>query len=148
MPKKGEETMQYKLGFEPKMYIGPAGSAPATEAKNVKDVTVNLESAEVDASSRQSGIFKFYLSGQIDPSIEFTMNADADDTVQTTLRTQWLARGAVAVKVELGDGYFFMSDCIVTNFSNDQALEDVVSYSVTLRPTITTSAFLPTITNA
>ena len=73
--------MQYKLGFEPKMYIGPAGSAPATEAKNVKDVTVNLESAEVDASSRQSGIFKFYLAGQIDPSIEFTMNADADDTV-------------------------------------------------------------------
>ena len=41
-----------------------------------------------------------------------------------------------------------MSDCIVTNFSNDQALEDVVSYSVTLRPTITSEAFLPTITNA
>ena len=80
--------MQYKLGFEPKMYIGPAGSVPTTEAKNVKDVTVNLESAEVDASSRQSGIFKFYLAGQIDPSIEFTMNADADDTVQTS-RPAW-----------------------------------------------------------
>lgn len=129
--------MQLKLGFEAKLYIGAAGSTPTTEAKNVKDVTVNLESAEVDASSRVSGKFKIYLSGLIDAGIEFKMNVDADDAVLTIIRTAWLARSPIAVKVELGDGMAFDSDVIITNFTNEQTQEDVITYSVTLKPTMT-----------
>lgn len=131
--------MQLKLGFESKLYIGAAGSTPSTEAKNVKDLTLNLESAEVDVSSRQSGKFKIYLSGLIDAGLEFKMNVDPDDATQTTIRTAWLARTAIAAKVDLGDGKAFDSDWIVTNFNNEQPLEEAIAYSVTLKPTMTSA---------
>lgn len=140
--------MQLKLGFEAKLFIGAAGVTPTTEAKNVKDVTINLESSEVDASSRQSGKFKIYLAGMIDAGIEFKMNVDADDPVLSTIRAAWLARNAIAVKVELGDGMAFDTDAIVTNFTNEQAQEDVISYSVTLKPTMTSTDRPPQIISA
>ena len=33
----------------------------------------------------------------------------------------------------------------MSNFSNDQATEEATAYNVSLKPTITTSAFLPTV---
>ena len=129
--------MKLQLGFEAKMFVGPAGSTPTTEAKNVKELTINLESAEVDATSRASGKFKIYLPGLIDAGLEFKMNVDEDDTILTTIRTAWLARTPIAAKVELGDGMAFDADFIITNFTNEQSLEDVVAYSVTMKPTMT-----------
>ena len=133
-----------KLGFECKLYIGTAGSAPATELKSISDVSLTLESSAVDATTRRTGKFKTYIPGMIDCGLEFKIHADADDANLTTLRTQWLARGAIAVKVDLGDGSYFQSDMIIENFSNDQATEDIVAYNVSLKPTVTTDEFLPT----
>lgn len=129
--------MKLKLGFESKLYIGAAGATPTSEAKNVKDVTLNLESAEVDATSRQSGKFKIYISGLIDASLEFKMNVDEDDSVLGVIRSAWMGRTPVAAKIDLGDGMAFDSDMVVTNFNNEQSLEDVISYSVTMKPTMT-----------
>ena len=137
-----------KLGFECKLYIGTAGSAPSTEAKSVTDVQVPFESSAVDATTRRTGKFKTYIPGMIDCGLEFKIHADADDANLTTLRTQWLARGAIAVKVDLGDGTYFQSDMIIENFSNDQATEDIVAYTVSMKPTVTSSSFLPTIATA
>ena len=134
-----------KLGFENHLYIGSAGSAAATELKNITDVAVNLESAEVDVTARNSGKFKTYIPGMIDAGLEFKIFADADDSSLTTLRNAWLGRSAISVKCELGDNAFFQSDMIVTNFTNDQATEAATAYSVSMKPTITTSAFLPTV---
>lgn len=137
--------MQLKLGFEAKMYIGPAGSTPTTEAKNIKDLTINLESAEVDVSSRASGKFKIYLPGLVDAGLEFKMNVDEDDTTLTTIRTAWLARTPIAAKVELGDGMAFDADFIITNFNNEQPLEEALTYSVTMKPTMTDATRPPQI---
>lgn len=136
---------KFKLGFEAKLFIGTAGAAPSDELTNITDVSISLESPEVDVTARNSGKFKTYIPGMIDAGVEFSIFADADDTKLTQLRTAWLARTAIAVKVELGDNAFFQSDMIVSNFSNDQQTEEAISYQVTLKPTITTSDFLPTI---
>lgn len=140
--------MQFKLGFESKLFIGAAGSTPTNEAKNVKDVTLNLEAAEVDASTRKSGKFKVYISGRIDAGIEFKMNVDADDTTLPIIRAAWIGRSAIAVKVDLGDGMAFDTDAIVTNFTNEQADEEVITYSVTLKPTMVSDDRPPQIVSA
>lgn len=134
-----------KLGFQCKLYIGTAGAAPATELKTISDVALSLETPAVDATTRTTGAFKTYIAGMIDAGLEFKIHADADDTNLATLRTQWLARGAVSVKVDLGDGAYFQSDMIIENMSNDQATEDIAAYSVSMKPTVTSSSFLPTI---
>ena len=138
---------QFKLGFENKLCVGSAGALPSTELKTVTNVQVELSSAEVDVTARQSGAFKVYIPGMIDPSLSFDVNADVDDTVFATIRSAYIGRTAVAVKCELGDGYYFASDMIVTKCSNDQNTEDASKYSVTMRPTITTSSFAPQITS-
>ncbi len=135
----------YKLGFEPKMYIGTAGSAPSTELKTVKDVEVNLSSGEVDVTARASGAFKVYIPGMIDLSISFNILADSSNDNLATIRSAYFGRTAISVKIELGDGYAFQSDAIITEFNNSQSTEGAVTYAVTLKPTITSDSFLPQI---
>ena len=137
-----------KLGFECKLYIGTAGAAPANELSSISDVSLTLETPSVDATTRTAGAFKTYIPGMIDCGLEFKIHADSSDTNLGILRTQWLARGAVAVKVDLGDGTYFQSDMIIENFTNDQATEDIVAYTVSMKPTVTSSSFLPTIATA
>ena len=132
-----------KLGFECKLYIGTAGSAPSTEAKSVTDVQVPFESSAVDSTTRRTGKFKTYVPGMIDTGLEFKIHSDEDDTILSTIRTAYFSRGAIAIKVDLGDGYYFQSDMIVENFTNGQETEGIVAYDVSLKPTVTTDEFLP-----
>lgn len=133
----------YKLGFENKFYLGSAGSAPSTEMKNISNLQVNFGGSKVDATTRNSGAFKTYIPGMLDPSLSFTVHADANDTSLTLLRSQYISRGAVAVKIDLGDGWAFLSDMIIENMDNGQETESLTDYNVTLAPTLTTSSFAP-----
>ncbi len=133
----------FKLGFENKLYIGSAGSAPTTEMTNVSNLSVNLNAAKVDVTARNTGAFKTYIAGMIDPSLSFTVHADANDTSLALIRSAYIGRGAVAVKVDLGDNYAFQADCIVEDLSNSQETESVTDYSVSLAPTIITSGLTP-----
>ena len=138
-------TISYKLGFEEKMYIGTASQAPSTELKTVKDLTLTLQANKVDATSRQTGAYKIYIPGMIDASVDFTLNIDSNDTNLATLRSAYFGRTAVAVKIELGDGYYFQADMIVEEFTNKQETEGIATYTVKLAPTVVDSTFLPTV---
>jgi len=133
----------YKLGFEVKMYVGTAGTAPSGECSTITDLSVDLSRDAVDATTRQSGKFKTYVPGLIDAGLSFSMPADSSDTNLTTLRGAWIAGTAVAVKIELGDGYAFQSDMIVSSCKNGQNNGELVKYDFELKPTITISTFLP-----
>ena len=133
----------YKLGFENKCYLGSAGSAPSTEMTNISNLQINFGGQKVDATARNTGAFKTYIPGMIDPSLSFTVHADAGDTNLATLRSAYIARSAVAIKVELGDGWAFQSDMIVDSLDNGQETESITDYNVVLAPTITTSSFVP-----
>jgi predicted secreted protein len=143
--------MELKLGYECKLYVSAtastAPSASSSEMANIKDVTVTLNRTAVDATTRAAGAFKTYVPGQIDSEISFKMLADGDsssNTLCTAIRNAWINGSALAMKIELGDGYFFMADFIVTDMSNGQSLEDVVSYDIKVKPTLKDSAFKPT----
>lgn len=87
------------------------------------------------------------MPGQIDSEISFKMLADGDsksNSLCTTIRNAWLNGTALAMKISLGDGYYFMADFIVTDMSNGQALEDVVAYDIKVKPTLKSDTFKPT----
>lgn len=143
--------MELKLGYECKLQVSAtASTAPAassSELANIKDVTVTLNRTAVDATTRAAGAFKTYMPGQIDSEISFKMLADGDSTSNslcTTIREAWLNGTALAMKISLGDGYYFMADFIVTDMSNGQALEDVVAYDIKVKPTLKSATFKPT----
>lgn len=143
--------MELKLGYECKLQVSAtASTAPAassSELANIKDVTVTLNRTAVDATTRAAGAFKTYMPGQIDSEISFKMLADGDSTSNslcTTIRDAWLNGTALAMKISLGDGYYFMADFIVTDMSNGQALEDVVAYDIKVKPTLKSNTFKPT----
>lgn len=143
--------MELKLGYECKLQVSAtASTAPAassSELANIKDVTVTLNRTAVDATTRAAGAFKTYMPGQIDSEISFKMLADGDSTSNslcTTIREAWLNGTALAMKISLGDGYYFMADFIVTDMSNGQALEDVVAYDIKVKPTLKSDTFKPT----
>lgn len=143
--------MELKLGYECKLQVSAtASTAPAassSELANIKDVTVTLNRTAVDATTRAAGAFKTYMPGQIDSEISFKMLADGDsksNSLCTTIRNAWLNGTALAMKISLGDGYYFMADFIVTDMSNGQALEDVVAYDIKVKPTLKSDTFKPT----
>ncbi len=47
-------TQKFRLGMKGKLFQGPGGTTgvPATELSNVKDVTLTLDAAEADVTSR------------------------------------------------------------------------------------------------
>ena len=143
--------MELKLGYECKLQVfATASQAPAassSELANIKDFTVTLNRTAVDATTRAAGAFKTYMPGQIDSEISFKMLADGDsksNSLCTTIRNAWLNGTALAMKISLGDGYYFMADFIVTDMSNGQALEDVVAYDIKVKPTLKSDSFKPT----
>lgn len=143
--------MELKLGYECKLQVSATASqAPAassSELANIKDVTVTLNRTAVDATTRAAGAFKTYMPGQIDSEISFKMLADGDsksNSLCTTIRNAWLNGTALAMKISLGDGYYFMADFIVTDMSSGQALEDVVAYDIKVKPTLKSDTFKPT----
>lgn len=140
--------MKFKLGYENKAYIGTASAEPSAELKNITDLQVGLSRDAKDVTARYSGAFKIAIPGMIDPEISFTIHANSDSTDNTQqgiIRSAWLAGTAIAVKIELGDGYYFMSDCVVTDYSVAQNTEDPTDISVSLKPTIVDEDFPPVI---
>lgn len=110
-----------------------------------KDVTLNLEAASADASSRGSGGWREYVQGLKDSSIEFEMVYDPADADFTAISDAFF-NGTVLDVVAL-DGPSGTSGsqglrmtCVVENFSRSEPLEEAVTVSVVLKPTPNTDS--------
>jgi len=68
--------MAIVLGLDAKLYRGSGGSTAATEVKNVKDLTLNLESGEADVTTRATGGWKASAATLKEASLEFTILYD------------------------------------------------------------------------
>ncbi|WP_442511646.1 phage tail tube protein [Novipirellula sp. SH528] len=104
------------------------------EIKNVKDLTVNLEKAEADASTRDNNGWRATVGTLKDASIEFTVLNKNGDTSFSMLQTLWSSGTPCDVDISDAGGSLTLT-CEVMNFNVNQNLEEVVSADVTLKPT-------------
>ncbi|XZE56650.1 hypothetical protein SH139x_002773 [Planctomycetaceae bacterium SH139] len=104
---------------------------------NCKDLTVTLEKAEADASTRDNNGWRATVGTLKDASIEFqVVNKDNDPTF-ANLQTLYMSGDPVDVSIS-DVGATLTLTCEVMQFNVTQNLEDVIMADVTLKPTQST----------
>ena len=132
--------MAVVLGLDAKLLRGPAGSSGATEVKNVKDLTLNLESGEADVTTSATSGWRASVATLKDASLEFGILYDTEDTDFTAFQSAYFGNTPMALFVTDGDGNGLDADWSITGFSIEQPLEEALTVSVTAKPTASTRA--------
>lgn len=127
--------MGTKLGLECKLYRGAAGATANTEMTNVTNVSLSLEKGEADITTRAADGWKMSAATLKEASIEFEMLYDPQDADFLAIQSAYFGNTALAFFISDGSGGGLDCDCVITNFSIDQSLEEAVKVSVTLKPT-------------
>jgi len=132
--------MSIVLGLDAKLFRGVAGNTAATEMKNVKDVTLNIESGEADVTTRKAQGWKMSVATLKSGSVEFTMNYDTADADFLALQSAFFSNTPLAFFISDGHGNGLDADFTILNFNHSQPLEEAITVSVTIKPTDSTRA--------
>ncbi len=119
---------EVKLGLEATLKID------GVEITNVKDLTVSLEKAEADASTRANNGWRATVGTLKDASIEFAVLNKDGDTSFATIQGLWSLGDPCDVEISDAGGTLILT-CEVMTFNVNQNLEEVISADVTLKPT-------------
>ncbi|MBI5725017.1 MAG: hypothetical protein HZA50_13735 [Planctomycetes bacterium] len=140
--------MSIKLGMEAKLYFceaGIGGTPVWTELSNVKNVTLNLQTGEADVTTRANHGWKATAATLKEGSIEFEMIWDTEDEGFAAIKDAYF--GNLIIGIAVMDGPIaqagsqgLWADCMITNFSRDEALEEAISVKVTAKPTYSANA--------
>lgn len=102
----------------------------STTLGNIKDVTINLEKGESDATVRATGGWRATIGTLKNASVDFQMNYDDADANVTTLETAFM--NDTPVQMSFAAGSSTLSAWFsLTNFTRNEALEDIVTVDVT-----------------
>jgi hypothetical protein len=133
----------WQPGRNGKAYFGAALAALAdmVEMSNVKDVTMNLDAAEGDVTTRANGLWAAVATGHLKCSVDFEMIWDPDDVGFAAIKAAFLASaplelafltaGKAVSKSEGPKGSF-----VVTKFNRKEPLqgEIAITVDVTVKP--------------
>jgi hypothetical protein len=140
--------MAIKLGMEAKLYFcaaGIGGTPSWTELTNVKNVTLSLQTGEADVTTRGNNGWKATAATLKEGSIEFEMVWDTEDEGFTAIKSAYFGNSLIGLAVmdgpiETSGNQGLWADCMITNFSRDEALEEAITVKVTAKPTYSTNA--------
>lgn len=135
--------MAFVLGLNAKTYqnTGTYGSPTWTLRGNVRDVTINLELATADVTTRGGGGYRQVLGTLAEGSIDFEMIYDTEDALFIALKDAFENR--TLIDMAFADGVlpnpgagntttYFRAEFSVTNFTVNQPLEEAMTVSVSL----------------
>lgn len=105
-----------------------------------RDVTMSLEAAEADASTRSSGGWRETIQSLKDAGLEIEVANDSADTAFTAIKDAFI--NGTNLEVLILDGPVatvgsqgLRMTCAVSAFSRSEPLEELVTVSATLKPT-------------
>ena len=127
--------MAIVLGLDAVLMRGTAGSQGSTEVKNVKDLTLNLESGEADVTTRATKGWRASIATLKEASLEFTILYDTEDSDYNAFATAYFNNEPLSLFVSDGHGTGLDADFSITGFSIEQPLEEALSVSITAKPT-------------
>jgi len=132
--------MAIVLGLNAKLLRGTAGSQANVEVKNVKDLTLNLESGEADVTTRATGGWRASAATLKEASLEFGILYDTEDADFQAFQSAYFSNTPLALFITDGNGGGLDADWSITAFTVEQPLEEAVSVSITAKPTASTRA--------
>lgn len=132
--------MSVVLGLDAKLLRGTAGSVGSTEVKNVKDLTLNLESGEADVTTRATKGWRASVATLKEASLEFGILYDTEDADFLAFQAAYFGNTPLSLFVTDGAGGGLDADWSITGFSVEQPLEEALTVSITAKPTASTRA--------
>lgn len=132
--------MSVVLGLNAKLFRGTAGTQGATEMKNVKDLTLSIESGDADVTTRAAKGWRASVATLKEATLEFEMNYDTEDEDFGAVQDAFFNNTPLAFFVSDGAGNGLDADWVITGFNVEQPLEEAMSVSVTAKPTLGTRA--------
>ncbi len=142
--------MGVKFGLDAKLYFcaaGIGGTPTWTELTNVKNVTLTLQKGEADVTTRANNGWKATAGTLKEGTIEFEMVWDTADAGFTAIKDAYFNNSIIGLAVMDGPitgagsngNQGLWADCMITDFSRDEPLEDAISVKVTAKPTYSTN---------
>ena len=121
-------VLQYKVG-------GQDAAGSWLELTNTRDLTLNLEHAEADVTTRGSQGWRLTEPTLKDASIEWEMVWDPGDAGFVAIKDAWLAKELLGLAaLDSDDGSGVRGDFKIISFSRSEPLEDAMTVSVTAKP--------------
>jgi len=126
------------LGLNAKLYVSTSFAGSFTAIDTAKEVTLNLESAEADATTRGGGGWRETVASLKDATLEFEMVYDSADTEFGIIKTAFMndPSDKLGFKVMDGEGtgsQGFHGEFYITGFSRNEPLEEVLTVSVSAK---------------
>lgn len=142
--------MAQVLGLNATLFYATAADPTSfTELTNVRNVSLSLETAEADVTTRANNGWRATVPTLKDASIEWEMIYDTEDQGFQDIQAAFFGDDTasskdIVLKVLDGgtatSGKGLVATCRITNFSISQQLEEAVTVSVTAKPTYAVSA--------
>lgn len=132
--------MSVVLGLNAKLFRGTAGTQGATEMKNVKDLTLSIESGDADVTTRAAKGWRASVATLKEATLEFEMNYDTEDEDFGAVQDAFFNNTPLAFFVSDGAGNGLDADWVITGFNVEQPLEEATNVRVTAKPTVDTRA--------
>jgi hypothetical protein len=129
--------------MDAKLYfcVAGIGATPSwTLLDNVKNVTLNLTKGEADVTTRANGGWKATAGTLKEGTIEFEMVWNTSDAGFTAIQQAYFANTSIGIAAMDGPiattgSQGLWADCMITDFSRDEPLEEAISVKVTAKPT-------------
>jgi len=123
------------VGWDAKLYRGAAGSEPATEMTNTRDIKLPFGVSEADISTRANRI-ELTDVAMLQAGVDFDMLWDESDADFAAIWTAFSTGASIGIKA-LGKatGSGFKSDCKVTKCEAALDLKGARIANVTIKPT-------------
>lgn len=142
------------LGLNAKAYYqtdGAGGSAGWNELVNIKDLSLNMEKAEADVTTRGADGWRATIGTLKEGAVEFQMVWDTSDTGFNALQQAFFNDTLIGLQILDGPGgEGLIADFSVINFSRNENLEEALMVDVSVKitysdtpPQWTTSGYNP-----
>ena len=130
-----------RLGFQCKMYYGPAGAPATNEMTNVGDAEFNLSKSEADVTTRGNLGWEATVGVIKQGDVSWDMVWDTDDSAFTYFLNCWLHDLPVAMKILDGaGGHGLDADFSVIDIGRSEPLKEAVKAKLKVKPTYSTRA--------
>ncbi|MCL2647562.1 MAG: phage tail tube protein [Phycisphaerales bacterium] len=142
--------MGIKFGLDAKLYYcvaGIGGTPTWIELTNVKNVTLSLTKGEADVTTRANKGWRATAGTLKEGTIEFEMIWDTSDTGFVAVKNAYFNNSIIGIAAMDGPitgpdsngSQGLWADCMITDFSRDEPLEEALGVKVTAKPTYSTN---------
>lgn len=122
------------LGLDAKSYYGDAGATAENLMSNIREVTLNLEKAEADVTTRGGDGWRSMVGTLKEGTAEFVMLYDPDEAAFSAIKDAYFNNEPVALRFLHADGGEGLdADFTITNFSRPEPLEEAIMANVTAK---------------